>query len=125
MTKERYVSSLIAKLLKEKGFAEQCRAYYIDTKESVMECCANSINWNKGSSSYYMSAPTQQMACDWCQGKGVLITYNLLDYFDDKLRVKVYKKDYDLNWVTETSIICDSLEKGINEALEYAIKNII
>jgi hypothetical protein len=123
MIKERYVSREVAMLLKDKGFEEQCRAYYNDDGALKIDCTVPT-NWNGNTGFYnHMSAPTQQMACDWMQTKDVLITYCLSSPFDSILRVKVYRKDYDLNWSEVTTITRNSLEDAINDALEFALTN--
>lgn len=118
MSKERYVSREVARLLNEKGFEEPCNTFYCkDTliDSTLLGMCTEEC----------VLAPTQQMACDWVQIKGVLITYDLAGPFGSKLVVKVYRKDYDLDWIEATTIIRDTLEDAINDALEYALKNLI
>ena len=64
MIQEDYVSFETAKLLKEKGFDEKCRALYtfwFDEVEGPKEDEAE--NWNIEPK--YFSAPTLQMAMKW------------------------------------------------------------
>ena len=64
MIKEDYVNFETAKLLKEKGFDEKCRALYtfwFDEVEGPKEDEAE--NWNIEPK--YFSAPTLQMAMKW------------------------------------------------------------
>ena len=114
MAKERYASFEVAKLLQEKGFEGETHKVFDEDGELYDNSTLKSI-----------PAPTQQVACDWCQEKDVLITYDLSNPFNDKLIVKVYREDYDLDWVEATTIIRDTLETAINAALEYALKNLI
>ena len=62
MIQERYCSYEVAKLLKEKGFDEPCRSYYLD-KHDYRKCAMsldkhNLMDWN-------ILRPTHQMAIDW------------------------------------------------------------
>ena len=61
MITEDYVSFEIAKLLKEKGFAENCLMRYNKAGDLVEE--AYKFNWNFQTIDY--SAPTLQMAMKW------------------------------------------------------------
>ena len=61
MITEDYVSFEIAKLLKEKGFNERVRSYYISDTE--VACIATTCRFN--SESIYLSAPTLQMTMKW------------------------------------------------------------
>lgn len=61
MVKERYVSHEVAKLLKDKGFNEPCIGYYsTEGKLKLLTYAETNSEWFKN-----ISAPTQQMACDW------------------------------------------------------------
>ena len=62
MVKEEYVTFETAKLLKEKGFDEECWCYYHKQK---LEHYFRKVS-NKGwTTSGNISSPTQQMACRW------------------------------------------------------------
>ena len=65
MIKERYCSMEVAKLLKEKGFDEPCRTIY-DEKTLHNTIC----NFLNSELSYYVCAPTHQVAMDWLREKG-------------------------------------------------------
>ena len=72
-------------------------------------------------------APTQQMACDWVQTKDALITYDLAP-IGTKLIVKVYKRvygDQDYDWEYKITIVRDTLEDAINDALKYALEKLL
>lgn len=57
---EDYVSFEIAKLLKEKGFDEECSRWYVanEPQEGVVEK-------GFGENQFYINAPTHQMAMKW------------------------------------------------------------
>lgn len=73
MIKEAYVSLEVARLLKEKGFAELCNRYYssqFNEMRTVGDICM--MNWNSTSTIdefYYISIPTHQMAMRWLREK--------------------------------------------------------
>ena len=144
MIEERYVSPEVARLLRDKGFNEDCFAkyadgsctekYYDDYRERMMsweikpgELIIPSIDRDKydiyGDT---IPAPTQQMACDWVQTKEILITYDLAP-IGTTLMVKVYKRtqDPDFPWTEGITIIRDTLEDAINEALKYALEKLL
>ena len=126
MIKERYVSLEVAKLLAEKGFDEPCYSYFWeDEGYSIGAEYSNKPITAKQLLGGQFLRPTQTMACDWLQTKGVLITYDLLSSFDNKFRIKVYRKDYDLDWVEATNTICFNLEDCINDVLEYSLRKLI
>ena len=144
MIEERYVSPEVARLLRDKGFNEDCFAkyadgsctekYYDDYRERMMsweikpgELIIPSIDRDKydiyGDT---IPAPTQQVACDWVQTKEILITYDLAP-IGTTLMVKVYKRtqDPDFPWTEGITIIRDTLEDAINEALKYALEKLL
>ena len=124
MVKERYVSYEVAKLLRDKGFDEDCIGYYVndepdDVKYSFL-CETNSI-WE----ARCCSAPTQSMACDWLtenykiyidvsfvSGKGYVGTICDISDFDNAFGI-VETKYY------------SCIESVYNEALKYVLTNLI
>lgn len=68
MITEDYVSFEVAKLLKEKGFAEKCVAYYPQCITPIKLTFGGRVNYN-ASNKFKMlapiSAPTHQMARRW------------------------------------------------------------
>lgn len=146
MIKERYVNFEVARLLKDKGFDEECFAkyanesctekYYDDYRERMMsweiksgELIIPLIDRDKydiyGDT---IPAPTQQMACDWVRIKEVLITYDLAPLGAKVIMVKVYKRVYDdpnYDWTEGITIIRSTLEEAINEALKYALEKLL
>lgn len=136
MIKERYVNLEVARLLRDKGFNEDCYTYY-DNNNTIDRfeegCCFDNVSYPWGVSydvseaEKYVVAPTQQMACDWVRTKDVLITYDLAP-IGTKLMVKVYKRiygDQDYDWEYKFTIVRDTLEEAINEALKYALEKLL
>jgi hypothetical protein len=72
MIKEEYVSFETAKLLKEKGFDEECMCYYDD--EGDFNSHAINPSFINHEFSSYFTAPTQQMAMRWLrENHGIFI----------------------------------------------------
>lgn len=71
MIKERYVNQEVAKLLRDKGFDEKCIGYYYCGEFTLLY---DRPNKNSEHTEWFVSAPTQAMACDWMRTRGVLIT---------------------------------------------------
>lgn len=68
---ETVVSLETARLLKEKGFQERCRAYWhitVGMSHTQLSPC----NYN-GGVDFYASAPTQSFAQQWIREKGIHI----------------------------------------------------
>lgn len=119
MIKERYVSPTVARMLQEKGFEESCNTFYCqDTliDSTLLGMCTEES----------MLAPTQQMACDWLLTKDIFLKpYCLSRPFDSRIRVSVYTKNCYSDWLYVTTITRDTLEDTINDAIEYAVENLI
>jgi len=137
MIKERYVNPEVARLLRDKGFNEECYTYY-DSNDTIDRFeegfCFNNTSYPWGLSydvneaENYVVAPTQQTAIDWMRTKDVLITYDLAP-IGTNLMVKVYKRtqDPDFPWTEGITIIRSTLEEAINinEALKYALEKLL
>ena len=67
MIKEAYCSFEVAKLLKEKGFNEPCRAVYEEEILRINTLC----DYHNSELSSYVCAPTLQMAMNWLREKGI------------------------------------------------------
>ena len=124
MVKERYVNIEVAKLLKDKGFDEDCIGYYVndepdDVKYSFL--CETNSTWE----ARCCSAPTQSMACDWLienykiyinmsfvSGKGYVGTICDISDFDNAFGI-VETKYY------------SCIETVYNEALKYVLTDLI
>lgn len=120
MTKEAYCSYEVAKLLKEKGFNEECyRFYEYDTKEFYKEsipCC------NSRSDDY--ACPTHQMAMAWLRERGWFIEVHV--------SVDLNGKYHFMYMILDKACKCvmngkhkDTYEESIEEALKYSLENLI
>ena len=75
MTKERYCSYEVARLLKEKGFNEPVRSLYlIDDAHSNAVNVTYTITYRSVNSAKAILRPTHQMACDWLMEKDIYIS---------------------------------------------------
>ena len=125
--KERYVSYGIAKLLKEKGFDWECYAHYNLVEQAFEEYSVTVIshtNKNSTLGPFWISAPTQQMACDWLEethglfikiGRSMDINSNYYYIYN------VLDKDN----TGQITSIRPSKEEAIESALEYALTKLI
>ena len=128
MVTEDYVSFETAKLLKEKGFDEFCRAFYVKSKEMGIEFFISTNNKNYNSPSVpATSAPTLQMAMKWLREE-----HNLyIDPYpeDNNTWCLIIWKLY-----PKRVIQCDgkyddysysTYEKGCEAAIKYCLENLI
>jgi hypothetical protein len=116
---EDYISFETAKLLKEKGFDERVRSYYISDNEVAGIAITKKFN----SESIYLSAPTIQMAMKWLRE-----VHNLhvdIDPSEGDWKPNVIElKDW--SCVDDGSIpICDSYEEACEAAIKYCLENLI
>lgn len=141
---EDYVSLETAKLLKEKGFNEVCRAFWKDwngqtmlchcSRSHVFEWCNNSMlekNYNDNEETN-IAAPTLQMTCKWLRE-----VHNICIYcYNTNNRVKQYGKyEAGASWISDDvsvifynsahSLYADTYEQAIEKVLEYCLTNLI
>jgi hypothetical protein len=126
MITEDYCSYEVAKLLKNKGFDEECIGAYSETNHTITKFEPNVKNSEVGPLMY--SAPTHQMAMKWLREVyGIFIAIN--------------NDDLDFNWqcydlinrgsTLDPKILSESYagyktyEKAIEVALKYVLKNLI
>ena len=139
---EDYVSFEIAKLLKEKGFDETCRAFWKEWNGEISLCGCNSShtfeychntmleNYND-SEETNITAPTLQMAMKWLRE-----VHNLFIFISTWLRhkdntIQYYYEirnlnDKDFETIIEcTSTEFHSYEKTCDSAVKYCLENLI
>ena len=130
MIKEDYVSFEIAKLLKEKGFNEICRAAYTDDGKFITH-----HNYYSQCKDEYV-APTHQMAMKWLREKGFHINASIsYDYSEDADGNIIDKRTFWLFEIfssfggdiiyTEEVNEYDSYEEAVEAALKYILENLI
>ena len=128
MTTEDYVSFETAKLLKEKGFDWECRAFYVKSKECGTELFHAKEPYNYDNNVHpCVSAPTLQMAMKWLrEEKGVAVIpviSSVLDnekfLWDVKIVVAKTNDTYSQGWVYEKQ------EDACERAVKYCLENLI
>lgn len=131
---ERYVNFEVASLLRDKGFNEPCRGVYEEKVLRINTLC----DWFNSDFSEYVSAPTQAMACDWIEktfnisievyvgiiGYRIEILYALKD---PNIASSIIIHDFDDNTLCgdNSDGSWSSKELAYNEALKYALTNLI
>lgn len=122
---EDYVSFESAKLLKEKGFDEKCRALYTVWFDEEVEGPTEdrAENWNI--EPRYFSAPTLQMAMKWLREKYSLEIYPYHN-FNSKWWYEIIKCP---NSVAEHECgkdeELDTYEQACKAAIKYCLENLI
>ena len=120
---EDYCSFEVAKLLKEKGFNEQCRNYYV--KEYDKWIHRNTYEYNyfnlqmpRWKDCY--SCPTHQMAMAWLRENGIIIE---ILHVTSKPVNDGWFYSYQKNNDSETNLIeYPSYEEAVEAALKYCLK---
>lgn len=123
MIEETYCSFEVAKLLKEKGFDEDCYQKYDDTGYLSLNNIGY-INSEKPSEDFYALAPTQQMAMKWLREVHYLWididpltnhkwTWSIWFMNDPKLKMG------------ESSQVISTYEDAVEASLAYVLENLI
>jgi hypothetical protein len=123
MVTEDYVSFEIAKLLKEKGFDEECRAIYEEGILRINTLC----EYHNSELSSYVCVPTLQMTLKWLR-EIYNIYIDILTYTTGKniqFRWVGYEKGRLFSQEEGKTIYFDSYEQTIEAALLYVLKNLI
>jgi hypothetical protein len=125
MIKEAYVSSEVAKLLKEKGFSELCNRY-LNSQFNEMRTVGDIwiMDFNSISEeNEYISIPTQQMAVAWLREKyGISIEISALNQYQWVYAIyKLLKDSVAEVWNDGTYV---SYEDATDDALKYCLENL-
>ena len=123
--KEDYVSLETAKLLKEKGFDENCAALYDLRDGAFMEkqtgYVFNNYQWDN-----FITAPTLQMAMKWLRevhNRYVEVCMDKAHNFKDIVfRPAIYDKSLDCLWESDN---IPTYEKAAEAAIKYCLENLI
>ena len=115
MKAKHYVSFEAARLLKEKGYNEECEYAYNEINMQIER-----IGANANYISDYCSAPTLLEAIDWLEERGIYIS---VEYFKDLWEYYVYSRKYlDDNYEHDGICYADRYEcinAAIKKILEY------
>jgi hypothetical protein len=124
MITEDYVSYNTAKLLKEKGFDEACRAYYYedDGKLKLMESYSAYAVKNMSNSYFFVNgAPTLQMAMKWLREAHNIDMW--VECHNSNKRYKGYIHSEQRG--DEALFYEDSYEQACEAAIKYCLENLI
>lgn len=133
MITEDYCSYEVAKLLKEKGFNEQCRAAYTDYGQlftTQIQQFVTNVLCNKGTL-WDCTAPTHQMAMKWLREKyKIMITIipQEVNVGVDRMCYAIYRITEDLYqplYNGKVDNLVDSYEECVEAALKYSLENLI
>lgn len=142
MITEDYVSFETAKLLKEKGFDETCRAFWKEWNDEIHLCdcssahvfefCHNSMLENYNDEEEINTAvPTLQMAMKWLREVHSLFIFISTWLMHEDGIVQYYYEirnlnDEDFKTIRSCTITeFDSYEKTCEAAIKYCLENLI
>ena len=121
--KEAYCSYEISKLLKEKGFDEECFGAYTETNHNITMFTGLIKNSEYGNAMY--TAPTHQMAMAWLRERNIGITPEIhitqdpKDYF---WSATIFYLDKPWDIIQFVSAPSKSLSEGYDDVIEQSIK---
>lgn len=129
---EDYCSFELAKLLKEKGFDEKCRSYYVDAD---YRNCAVDIDLNDFSTGRdIVLRPTHQMAMAWLRevhNMHIVVRISHSMFHSIRWYYDIYTlEDNDLKILKEQGEWCkvdlyNSYEEATEDAIKYCLENLI
>lgn len=121
---EDYVSSEVAKLLREKGFDQNCATYYLDGQ--VWRHYYGEVI-PKGKQIY--AAPTQTVAIKWLRKEHNILLFLLPAQENGKLvylvEVWTWNKEEGIYESTYAPMPRKEPEQAVEAALKYCLKNLI
>jgi len=128
MIKEAYCSFEVAKLLKEKGFKEECEYFYDWYKESESyHICSNGGTCNNERYPDEYSMPTHQMAMAWLREVHNVVI--VIDVCRETGREGFYCWQLEDNHTGDNIVNivgeCPTYEKAVEAALKYVLENLI
>lgn len=126
MIQEAYCFFEVSKILKKKGFDEECIGAYSETNHMITKFEPNVKNSEVGPLMY--SAPTHQMAMQWLRDEHDIFITVLPDKIHNTIALfwNVYivtEKEY--KWIFAGGGVNMTYEELIEEALLYVLKTLI
>lgn len=133
MITEDYVSFETAKLLKKKGFDEECRAFYVKSKECEIELFLSDKSRNYNDDVYpRTSAPTLQMALKWLREEKhyyiqiMLDSWALGDHSGFYVVIQKTNSDFEMMLADAVdNVFYKTYEIAANVALLYVLEELI
>lgn len=122
--KEAYVSYEIAKLLKEKGFDEPCKSYFIDYVDYVDYFYSTEELTDLHMGVWETLRPTHQMAMAWLREMHnifieiIIFHENMIHY-----RFKILNRNCEKIYIDSGSQF--SYEEAVEAALKYVLENLL
>ena len=126
ITEEDYVSFEVAKLLKEKGFTEECEYFYDWYKESESyHICSNGGTCNDEKYPDEYSMPTYQMAMKWLREihKIHIVIQPICRKGYNAILCDIADFD-DFNYIAETNFFFHP-EEAVEAGLKYVLENLV
>ena len=114
--KEAYVSFDTAKLLKEKGFNEDCYTCYVTDEIQHYDYKSRNSDLING----VISAPTQQMAMRWLREVNHL--YIMVDFNFSRYKYKIFSSK---GLLASTYYVHATYELAVENAINYCLTNLI
>jgi len=128
MVHEAYCSYEISKILKEKGFDEECTRYYSYEDDELIEY-TNGVYSRNSKNCNRCTSPTHQMACAWLREKHFIIVvtpvlFNV-NYENSKWGYDIWADDNLEVSAEDCSNPLKSYEEATEMALKYVLENLI
>ena len=126
--KEAYISFEVAELLKEKGFNEPCRSYFIDNVDYIDYFYSTEKLTDLHMGVWETLRPTHQMTMAWLREKNigitpeVHITQDPKDYYWSAI---IYYLDKSWDILQYVSAPSKSISEGYDDVIEQALKYIL
>lgn len=132
MITEDYVNFEIAKLLKEKGFDEPCRSYYIGSSGRYSRCAVEIRTINCASDE--ILRPTFQMVLKWLREEKNLSIQTILDSWalgrHSGYYIVIQDTNSDFEEISprvneEDTVFFSTHEEAVEAAIKYTLENLI
>ena len=133
---EDYVSFETAKLLKEKGFDEECVYFYDwDEEDEIYRICSNGGSCNEARFPSYYSMPTLQMAMKWFRIEHnihiephIVKTKYSYGYMPNYINLKELKQHFPFDEVDFSNVdkyVCITYDKACEVTIKYCLEHLI
>ena len=126
MIKEAYCSYEISKLLKEKGFDEECTHYFTYEDDELIEY-TNGVYSRNSKDCHRCTSPTHQMATAWLREEYDLhiIVYPYKANDKKKWCCQIFEKYNSFGCEKYVNETLDSYEEAVETAIKYSLEKLI
>lgn len=141
MIHDEIVTYEVAKLAKEKGFNEECRDFYCNDKRqkritrtscnrqvTTFDYCSNSTleDYDSPKEYFHIAAPTQSLLQRWLrEEKGEIIELKHTDSTESWRLFWSWRIYNNLGFVIRIGNTFDTYELALEDALKYALENLV